>query len=198
MTDEGMTESAQPKLRLIRGGRDGLALGPLRLTVAPADAPPFEVAATVREEDTWLVLSADPTVTPPTDSVMQIMTELLKAEPLALGSVAVGRGTPLPLLAVVYDLGEEPLCRPEWIESALRETFALVEQRQFATLAMPLLGVRHGRIPMERFAALLAQVIRETSFAHLRRIWLVTPETQVGQIRRLLAGMNGEPQATSE
>jgi len=85
-------------LRLIQGGRNEIRFGPLRVIVAPPEAPPFAPAATVLEEDTWLVLSAEPTVKPVTDSMVRIMTDLLAAKPASPGSVMVASGEPKQIL----------------------------------------------------------------------------------------------------
>jgi hypothetical protein len=196
MEHEGMTETNRPRLRLIRGGRGELSLGPLLVTVAPAAAAPFQVAATVLEEDTWFILSAEPEVRPPAESTLRIMTDLLQAEPQTPGSVLVGQEEPLQLLAVVYDFAAEQLCRPEWVEAALRGIFAVAEEQKLAVLALPLLGVRHGRFPLACFAELLAKVVRETPLRRLRKLWLQATETEERELRRLLTAMGDETGAS--
>ena len=181
-----MNEQRNPRLRLLRGGRNGSRLGPLRVIVAPPGEPPFAVAATVVEEDTWLVLSAEQEIKPPADHPLRIMTELLEAEPLAPGSVVVVSKAPLLLLAVVYDLGKEPICRPEWVASALGEVFRIAEERNISTLALPLLGVRHGRIPVTVFVDIFTNSIRETPLRHLRKVWLSMEAELTREVRSLL------------
>jgi hypothetical protein len=178
--------SACPRLRLVRGGRNGSRLGPLRVVAAPPEEPPFAVAATVVEEDTWLVLSAEPDIKPSADHPVRIMTELLEAEPLAPGSVVAGSKAPLQLLAVIYDLGQEPICRPEWVASALGEVFRITEEQNISTLALPLLGIRHGRLPVNVFLDIFANSIRETPLSHLRKVWLSTEAELTREVRSLL------------
>lgn len=178
--------SANPQLRLVRGGRGGSQLGPLRVIAAPPDEPPFPVAATVVEEDTWLVLSAEPEIRPPADHPVRIMTELLEAKPLAPGSVVVASKAPLQLLAIVYDLEKEPICRPEWVASALNEVFRITEERKIPTLALPLLGIRHGRLPLNVFAEIFANSIRETPLNYLRKVWLYMVPELTREVRTLL------------
>jgi hypothetical protein len=154
--------------------------------VAPPEKPPFAVAATVVEEDTWLVLSAEQEIRPPMDHPLRIMTRLLDAEPLAPGSVAPGSRTPLQLLAVIYDLESEPICRPEWVASALGEVFRIAEERNISALALPPLGVRHGRIPVTVFVDIFTNSIRETPLRHLRKIWLMMDEDLTREVMSLL------------
>jgi hypothetical protein len=175
-------QKKKPTLRLVRGGRE-IPLGPLLVTLAPPDTP---VEAIVLEEDTWLVLSAEAAVKQPAEGMVRIMTELMSAEPKAPGSVVVENGDPMRMLAVVYDLSEEPLCRPEWVGEALQKILAVAEKKGVATLALPLLGVRHGRLPVARFAELLADVVRQTPLCRLRRIWLMATEPERKELRKLL------------
>lgn len=188
MTDAaGGRRKKSPALRLVRGGRGEIPLGPLLVTVAPPEAPPFAVAATVLEEDTWLVLSAEPEVKQPVEGMARIMTELLKAEPKLPGSVLVEGGDPLRMLAIVYDLAEEPICRPEWVGKALMGILAVAEEKGLSALALPLLGVRHGRLPVARFAELLAEAVRKVQPRSLRRVWLTAADQEGQELRRLLA-----------
>ena len=173
-----------PALRLVRGGRGEIPFGSLRVTLSPPDAP---IAAIVLEEDTWLVLSAEPEMKPPVGGMVRIMTDLLKAEPMAPGSVVVVSGEPLRMLAIVYDLAGEPICRPEWVGEALQGVLAVAEEKGLAILALPLLGVRHGRLPVARFAELLAEAVRKTPPRSLRRVWLMATEQEGQELRRLLA-----------
>ena len=181
-----MNEQRNPQLRLLRGGRNGSLIGPLRVIAAPPEEPPFAVAATVVEEDTWLVLSAEPEINLPADHPVRIMTELLEAEPLAPGSVVAGSKAPLQLLAVVYDLGKEPICRTEWVASALGEVFRIAEERNISALALPLLGVRHGRLPVPVFVDIFANSIRDTPLRHLRKVWLSVEAELTREVRSLL------------
>ena len=184
MTDVARVRNKKgPALRLIRGGQGEIPLGPLLVTVAPPDAP---IEAIVLEEDTWLVLNAEPEVKPPVEGMVRIMTELLKAEPKAPGSVLIESGEPLRILAVVYDLAGEPLCRPEWVGEALQGVLAVAEEKGITTLALPLLGFRHGRLPIARFVELLAEAVRKTPPRRLRRVWLMAREQEGQELRRLL------------
>lgn len=174
-------------LRLIRGGRDELRFGTLRVAVASRDSAPFPVEADVVEEDTWQVLGATPEVTLSTEHPVRVMTELLSAAPIPVGSVVTREGKPLRLVAVVHDLGQEPSCCIEWVEAALGEILRIAEARSLRSLSLPLLGVRHGRLPLAGFIRLLAGLLREPAPRSLRRLWLVVPEEMRDEVRSLLA-----------
>lgn len=178
--------SAKVPLRLISGGRDEMRLGQLRVTVAPPTAPPFPVAAAVLEEDSWQVMSARPELATPAEHPVRLLTRLWAAEPQPAGSVVLREGTPLRLLAIVHDFGQEPSCHPQWVAAALAEILRIAEQRALRSLSLPLLGVRHGRLAAADFVELLKVAVRESTPRQLHRIWLVVPEEQADELRGLL------------
>jgi len=165
-----------PQLTVIRGGLvRSTWLGRVKVVAAPKDHPPFPVEAMVFEEDTFLVLSSDPTVRDPKVPLVRILTRLMETQPETPGTVLVKGGVPIRLLAVVHDLNEDPSWREEWIAAALARIFQNSERRGFHSLALPLLGTMHGRLGKDRALALLTRHLTERPPARLRRIWLVVP-----------------------
>lgn len=174
--------STRDRLRLVRGGPDLFAVGSLELTLA--DAPPFGVQGTVREEDSFLVLGASPQVRVPREHPVRVMTGAFTFEPLEPGSVLVHPGPPLELQAVVHDLDQEPSCREEWIERALGGVLQACARHEIEALAMPLLGSVHHVLPVRRAALVLVQALRgEGVPACLRRIWLHAPTNVLPVVR---------------
>ncbi len=178
----------RPKLRLVRGGLDPEArIGAVRLTAAPEEAPPFAVDAIVEEEATYLVLSADPQVREPREPLMRVLTEVLETQGETPGSVVVRRGQPLRLLAVVHDLAADPTWKEEWIAEALDEILRQAQRRQLRSLALPLLGTVHGRLPRRRCLELIhGALARISASAFPERLWLVVPEGTAGSVARLI------------
>jgi hypothetical protein len=144
------------------------------VVVASEENPPFPVEARAYEEDSFLVLSAPIEVREPARHPLRILTDLWQARPYPPGTVLVQAGRPARLLAVVYDLSADPICREDWVGEALARLAALAEERRWSTLALPLLGVRHGRLPVQRSASLLRETFIRTTPRHLRRLWVVT------------------------
>jgi hypothetical protein len=136
------------------------------------------VEAVAVEEDTWLILSADPKITEPEAHPIRLMTDVINAIKEAVGSVRVQNGNPLRFLAIVHDVDCEPTWREEWVQSALINVFQEAEQRKLKAIALPLLGTRHGRLSATRFAELLAAALMGTAFNHLQRLWLVASVKQ--------------------
>lgn len=172
----GKQTNKKPKLRLIQGGYPRkMSLGSVRIVAAPEDRPPFQVDAVAFEEDTLLVLSADPQVRDPYKHLMQVMTQVIETRPETPGSVLVKGKSPLHLLAIVHDLNQEPSWREEWIASALDGIFREAESRKLRSIALPFLGTLHGSLEKQRFVVLLRGVLERISANHLKRLWLIVP-----------------------
>jgi len=175
----------RPALRLLPGGREAIRLGSLELHLTPESEPP-PAAARVVEEDTWQVLSADPQLRPPAEHPVRVLTEALAAEPLSPGRVLPRRGDPRWLRAVVYDFDAYPCCRSEWVSACYAALFRIAAERPLPSLAVPLLGFRHGRLPTAVACDLLLTALAKASLRPLRRLWLLVPEEAIGEIAGLL------------
>lgn len=164
------------KLRLIPGGLQcQTVFGSIRITATPEESPPFKADAIAFEEDTWLVMSADPKVADPPEHPIRLMTGLIEARPEPVGSVLVKGKNPLRFLAIVHDVNQDPTWQEEWIESALKEIFRESEHRKLQAIGLPLLGTLHGKLEKKRFIAMLARILRQLSFKHLKQLWLIVP-----------------------
>lgn len=149
----------------------------IRLTVAPPDGePPWRPDLRVREEDTFRVLSADRTATPPAEDLGTLSRAAARAEPLAPGTVVPRPGDPPELLAVVHDLDRRPTWRAEWVDAALREVMREADARGASSLALPILGAVHGGIDPFRFLRGLEEAVRSTDPWALERICVLRPE----------------------
>jgi hypothetical protein len=152
-------------LRTIRVGR-------VRVVIAPADEPPFRVDAEVVEDDTFLVLSADPEPVEPDAHPLRVLQAAHEAEAVPPGTVIARPGAPLRLLAVVHDLAQDPTWREEWVGMALAGVLREVRARRVRALALPVLGARHGRMPAAAFAGLLQGALEADPPPSLARLWL--------------------------
>jgi hypothetical protein len=159
----------------------------LDVVVAPASAAPFAPQAVVDEEDTYLVLGAAREVREPCGDRLRLFHEAYTTEAVAPGTVIVRPGAPVRLLAVVHDLSRDPSWREDWIGAALAGVFREATARRFRTLAVPLLGRVHGRAPLETAVALLRATLEAGAPPHLERLWLITAEADLDELRALLA-----------
>lgn len=156
------------------------------VVAAPAGSPPFDVDAIVLEEDTFLVMSAPPEVRDVKAPMMEIMTKLVETLSERPGCVLVKDRNPLRFLAVIYDFNEEPICREEWIESALGNIWQETKSRSLRSVGLPLLGTGYGVISTRRSIEILKHGLKETQPPSLERLWLIiSKETGIEDLRRM-------------
>jgi hypothetical protein len=179
-------------LRLIQGGRQcRIRFGPIDIVTAPQSAAPFEVDALAVEEDTWLIMSAEPTMGDFQEHPIRLMTDLIEARPKPVGSVVVQGRNPMHFMAIVHDVNQDPTCREEWVHGALHAIFREAEHRKLRSLGLPLIGTLHGKLVPHRFVDLFSRVLRRASFKYLRRLWLIAPvPTNAEIINRLQPLLN--------
>jgi len=167
---------ARQKFRLIQGGLQcQTVFASLNVIAAPETSPPFKVDAIAYEEDTWLMMSAEPEIADPPEHPIRLMTDLIEAQPRAAGNVVVRGKNPLQFLAIVHDVNQDPTWREQWVEACLEKIFNESEQRMLQAIGLPLLGTKHGRLEMKRFIFLLRHVLKRIAFKHLKHLWLVSP-----------------------
>lgn len=151
-------------------------LGPVQIVAAPEQKEPFGVEALAVEEDTWLIMSAEPEACDPNEHPIRIMTQMIEARPEKVGSVLANGHDPVRFLAIVHDVDQEPTFREEWVATALRNVFLEVERRGLKSLGLPFLGARYGRLDTKHFIVLLSRILMETTFHNMIRLWLITPQ----------------------
>lgn len=185
-----MNQEENPKPLQARGQRRSeIWMGSVRLFVAPREWPPFLADALVEEEDTYLVLSADPEVQETWQEPGELMAELLKTKPAIPGSVIVKEGRPLSILAIVHDLSRDPSWKEEWVVSALDGILREAQRRKLRSLALPLLATLHGSLDRQRFLSLLREALERSSPENLARLWLVVPAGTTGEVLRMISSM---------
>jgi hypothetical protein len=151
----------------------------VEVLVVPEGVTPIALDALVEEEDTYLVLTAEAHIESTGGSLEAAIELVRRAHPLPPGSVALRRGKPKCLLAVVHDLSCTPTWREEWVIQALDGVLRIARRLQLRSLSLPLLGAVHGRFDPERFVSLLGDVLAGAEPSSLERVWLRVPDDQV-------------------
>ena len=173
--------SPNPKLRVIQGGQSTChRIGTIEVVAATMSAQPFAIDITVLEEDTWLIMGSAPILHETTSHPIRVMTDLINQQPHKTGDVLL-RGR--QWLAVVYDLDQEPLCRAQWIISALQKILAQSEQKGITAVALPLLGSTHGPLSWSQSLEIIIDTLRGHEGIHLQRIWLIVDKDQLKAIQ---------------
>ena len=164
--------------QLVQGRRNcsRMFIGPLEIVAAPVENQPFDVEALAIEEDTWLIMSAEPETCEPNEHPIRIMTQMIEAKPEKVGTVLTHGKDPVRFLTIVHDVDQEPSFREEWLLAAIRNVFLGVERSGLKSLGLPFLGTRHGRLDTKRFIGLLSGILMETTFHSMTRLWLITPQ----------------------
>ena len=153
---------------------------------SPKESPPFSVEAIAFEEDTFLVMSADPTVRDPKIPLIRIMTDLIETRPRVPGTVLVQGDSPVRLLAIIHDFNDDPSWKEEWIEKAFQGIFEVAERLRLRSLALPLIGTVYGSLEKKRSVQLLTQSLIQRPLNDLLFLWLVVPTGQTREITSLL------------
>ena len=144
-------------------------------TVTSEEVSTLDPDAVVLEDDTFLVLSADPTPKATPERPVYLLMQAMQVEAEVPGTVIAKENAPLRLLAVVHDLNQDPSWKEEWISSALVEALRAVEKRKLGSMALQMLGTVHGSLDPARFPNLLEQALATVRCEHLEKIWVVVP-----------------------
>src|SRR5687768_10932972 len=117
----------------------------LRIVVGrPGEAAHGSIDAVVLEEDTFLVLSADPVAEEVRQRPRALLREARNQLPKRPGSVIVRDDVhPVEFIAIVHDLEQEPTWRDKWVVGALRTILREAYDRDLRSLAIPAFGSRH-------------------------------------------------------
>ena len=163
-------------------------IGTIEITVAPPEQPPWNVDVIVEEQDTSLLLGGTHMIRDTEESYAALIGKMQNQTPHVPGQVIVRHTTPLRFIAIVYEIGRQSWYRQEWIVTALENIFHAMETYQAGNIALPLLGVTHGRLLSAEFMELLCPVLPAVRASHPEKIWLVTPMTEYRRIITFLEG----------
>ena len=142
----------------------------------------------VLEQDADLVLAPPAAaIAEPTEHLGRVLMRALNHRHHSPGSVVIAGGDPVRLFAVVHDFELEPSWRELWVEQALAAVLDLAWRRRMNALALPLLGTRHGRLPLANSLHCTLAALEQTRGGHPGRIWLQVPDKELAQVQCMLA-----------
>ena len=116
--------------------------------------------ATVVEDDTYHVLSADPAFREPKEHPIRIHTSALEAQPTAWGSIRLVGHHPVWIQAVIHDLSVEPTTTSKAVKTAWQNIFLECQRQSLGSLLCPLLGTVHGTDSVTQAFGHLEEVLR--------------------------------------
>lgn len=170
-----MLDEPGPSLIWDRQQPDRLLAG-RAIYLRPKTHLPYKPDVIVTEQDSWLVLG-EQTVLRDDNRPAWVQANQLEDTPgYAPGTVMSRPGIPARLVAIVYDLEQQPLCRPEWVETALFAILQYCHVHDLAHLQIPLLGFRHGGIGLEQFVIVLESVLLQYSETNPTTVMIALPD----------------------
>jgi hypothetical protein len=176
----------RPRLKLVRGERwRGFPVGAVTVVPASPSDPPFRTGARVLEEDTWLLLRAPPRLQESPVHPVRLLTEVTGQRPRRTGSLIPRADS---WLAIVYDLDQDPICRPEWVASAYAAILGQARAQGCRDVALPLLGTAYGVLSWSRSLTLLTEAAADgEARAAPVRLWLQAEAPLLEAVRGQLA-----------
>lgn len=126
----------------------------IRLTEETA---PHGPGISVHEEDNYGLLVSPPQVSLPIIvHPLRLYTDLYDFSPYKLGSLRIQGNK---IRAIVVDVAQDPPCRCEWVAEALHGIFQHIRRIKAPALDLPLLGHRHGGMPVNTSLELIVGVL---------------------------------------
>jgi hypothetical protein len=124
---------------------------------------PFRMDAVVVEEDTALILSAEPHLSLRSEHPIRLMTDMVAQRFADPGSIVVKKTASLCLCAIVHDFDQDPSFKDQWVTSAIDESFVKCQEYGIRHLTMQVLGATYGPRSLDWFLELLNQRLSRCS-----------------------------------
>lgn len=175
--------SAKHKLKLVWDiNQIKRVVNGIEVIFAPLTMQPFNANVIVDEQDTARILGETRTLRDTDVKPAWVLANQLEQQVFySPGEVIMKQTVPLHLQAIVYDLEQDPIWRPEWNAQALKNILHICQQQQLTLLKMPVLAQQYGKYPLVEFAQLLHTSLQHLTDTSLQRIWVVIPDSQLAQ-----------------
>jgi len=152
--------------------------GRIAVIAAPVDQPPGTIDAEVQEQDRALLLQVSDNLPAEPEAPAWYLANILNRQPSLKPGTArlVERKIPAVIQAIIYDVEQETVCRPEWIIAALHSILTIAREQNFTSLGIPLLGYHHSGLATMELLKFLDDALRVTPQSNLNSVWLMTPD----------------------
>ena len=130
----------------------------------------LSVDAVVEEQDTHMLLGKAPVISSVVTGFPQLVKKMQNQAPEIPGTVIVRKTKPKRFIAIVYDIDNKPICRREWLETAIRNILIQCWKYKIVTLGMPMLGTSYGRIDGPAMIKILEKVLLKNRQEYPRKI----------------------------
>ena len=162
-------------LKIIEGGRrDSVELKGKTIHLVMERPAKRHFDLNVVEDDTFRVFSAPTQLEIKEQHPVQVMTGLLYAEPLQLGTIKITKRVgPRTAVAIVYDSNLEDVTTIECLHQTWRNLWELTREFDAETVYLPLLGAMHSSLPTEELLTAFVSNLPEDG---REEIWLQLSE----------------------
>jgi hypothetical protein len=143
------------------------------------EIPPFPIEVDIVEEDTWQLMAADTVATDLDEHPIRLMTSLIDQQPATPGEV-IEKGN--QWRTVIFDLDEDPPCRPEWVKTALERVMELIVQHGINSLSMPLPAYQQHCLSCRSATRLLLDSLQMLPADKSLSVWLKIPGSGLEQV----------------
>ena len=140
-----------------------------------------DLDAFVEEQDTCLLLNPEAEIREIRESYPALVKQMQDQHARLPGEVIVKENRPVRLLAVVYDLEQEPVCQLTAVKQTLANLMTVIQKYRLKVVAMPLLGTSYGPVSVDDFLELLQEAISHRP-GYPEKLWLVVTPFQYLQV----------------
>ncbi|MFP3874723.1 MAG: hypothetical protein ACLFV1_09740 [Thiohalophilus sp.] len=153
--------------------------------IRPATHMPRRADVRVVEQDCWLILGEQSRLREDERPAWVQANQLAAAPSYHPGTVIPRPGQPPQLMMIIYDLEQQPICKPQWVKQALSAVLAYVHEQDLSCLQLPLPGYHDGGLTAETALTLLLAVLRAHRSKNPATVMLALPHERLRQ--RLLS-----------
>jgi len=145
--------------------------------------------AIVEEQDTCLLLKPTTEFSKIKESYPALIKQMQDQSPYPTGTVMVKGSRPAKLIAVIYDLEKEPICKLDDIKLTLSKLITIINKHRLKRVAMPLLGTSYGAVGVEEFLSQLGEFFSSSS-EYPERLWLAVSLSEYLEVFSYLQTLN--------
>jgi len=150
--------------------------------IRPVTHMPRRADIRVEEQDSWLILGEQSRLREDERPAWVQANQLESAPLYRPGSVIPRAGQPPKLRMIIYDLEQQPICKPQWVKLALSAVLEYAYDHDLSCIQLPLPGYHYGGLTAQAALTLFRTAIREHSHKNPATIMLALPDEDLRQL----------------
>jgi len=149
--------------------------------IRPATHMPRRADVRAVEQDCWLILGEQSRLREDQRPAWVQANQLATTPSLRPGDVIPRPGQPPQLTMILYDLEQQPICKPQWVKQALSAVLEYTHDHDLSCLQLPLPGYQYGGLTAEVALTLLLTELRAYRQKNPATILLAMPDEHLRQ-----------------